>query len=477
MRYSTGRDAEAAADGKPFTDSSQAAALRERLTLAERRVRQKISDYEAYHFSLKQIRALNVFFDLCQELQGREFFYDVCVTVPKVFFSLESRMYILEDEDTFVLVGKSSPEDDVEVVRPRDEDTPPRRMLKGDLFYVPIRSNPSFNDMLPFEPEDDVIGCFEFRSVRGVSERLLLFLEKYVNRIGYQLHSRIIRARNKEHIRFINNLVKDIGHNVIVPNVYFRLFYNRLRGKTEGLRELCEKMREDEEAAGPDLLRAERRKTLEYLHGGITDQLDEIFRHYEQTSLFLETLLRRRHFEEGRYVLDKRVCDLNRQIIEPQVDRFMSRFADRGIRVQPLKGGDNACINLRVDVGLISQVYANLFSNAVKYAREVDLSEGGKGKRVYYSWSIVDDYYGSGMPGVKMSVQTTGEPLPEHERDRLFSEGFRAGNVENEYGTGHGLYFVRQVVELHDGVVGYEPKFDGNNFYFILPLEVEAENP
>ncbi len=472
MRNSNGRDAEAATDGKQPDADSRTIEIRERMALAERRVRQKIGDYESYHFSLKQIRALNVFFDLCQELQGREFFYDVCVTVPKVFFSLESRMYILEDEETFVLVGKSSEEDEAEVVRPRGKDTPSRRRLQNGLFYVPIKSNPRFNDMLPFDPPGNVIGCFEFFPVSGVSERLLLFLEKYVNRIGYQLHSRIIRAKNREHIRFINNLVKDIGHNVIVPNVYFRLFYNRLRGKIEGLKGLSDSMRLDEDSGRPDPLYVERRKTLDYLHGGITEQLDEIFRHYEQTSLFLETLLRRQHFVEGRYVLDKRICDLKRQIIEPQVERFMSRFADRGIRVQPLKGSDgNVCINLKADVGLISQVYANLFSNAVKYAREVELPEGGKGNRVYYGWSIIDNYYGPGLSGVKMNVQTTGAPLPENERKGLFSEGFRAGNVESEYGTGHGLYFVRQVVELHDGVVGYEPKSDGNNFYFILPLE------
>jgi len=37
-------------------------------------------------------------------------------------------------------------------------------------------------------------------------------------------------------------------------------------------------------------------------------------------------------------------------------------------------------------------------------------------------------------------------------------------------GTGHGLSFIRHVIEMHGGRVGYEPTAGGNNFYFILPL-------
>ena len=37
-------------------------------------------------------------------------------------------------------------------------------------------------------------------------------------------------------------------------------------------------------------------------------------------------------------------------------------------------------------------------------------------------------------------------------------------------GTGHGLSFIRHVIEMHGGRVGYEPTQEGNNFYFILPL-------
>ena len=46
----------------------------------------------------------------------------------------------------------------------------------------------------------------------------------------------------------------------------------------------------------------------------------------------------------------------------------------------------------------------------------------------------------------------------------------RGDNDRDVPGTGHGLSFIRHVIEMHGGRVGYEPTQEGNNFYFILPL-------
>jgi signal transduction histidine kinase len=43
-------------------------------------------------------------------------------------------------------------------------------------------------------------------------------------------------------------------------------------------------------------------------------------------------------------------------------------------------------------------------------------------------------------------------------------------NSFNDNSRGHGLAFVKYVVELHGGQVGYEPTPEGNNFFFVLPL-------
>ncbi|KPK00470.1 MAG: hypothetical protein AMK71_08320, partial [Nitrospira bacterium SG8_35_4] len=117
----------------------------------------------------------------------------------------------------------------------------------------------------------------------------------------------------------------------------------------------------------------------------------------------------------------------------------------------------------------IAQVYANLFSNAVKYTREITTNEGETKKYISYGYELVKDYFGSGKDGVKFNVFSTGQHLSEEDRGKIFDEEYRGSNAANKPGTGHGLAFIKNAVEIHGGIVGYEPTYYGNNFYFILP--------
>jgi K+-sensing histidine kinase KdpD len=293
------------------------------------------------------------------------------------------------------------------------------------------------------------------------------------------MHNKFVSLKNKEHVQFIRNLVKDIGHNVIVPNMYFKLFYKRLEAKI-GLikpfhvkfRRLMEECPRDNKMIFDEFERLDR--DIDYFYNSILEQYKEIFSHYQNTSLFLETLLRTSHFEEGRYVLERRKCNFKSQIIDPQVERFRPRFSDRGIEIDTSMGGvPDRETEIVVDLGLISQVYSNLFSNVVKYTREVE--EGGrKRKFMSYGWDILKDHFGPGLDGIKLNVFSSGPPIGPEQSVNLFTEGFRADNAQGEYGTGHGLYFIREVVLLHGGEVGYEPTALGNNFYVVLPFEPQG---
>ena len=46
---------------------------------------------------------------------------------------------------------------------------------------------------------------------------------------------------------------------------------------------------------------------------------------------------------------------------------------------------------------------------------------------------------------------------------------FLAMKMLNKPGTGHGLTFIKNAIEMHGGVVGYEATQYVNNFYFIIP--------
>ena len=82
-----------------------------------------------------------------------------------------------------------------------------------------------------------------------------------------------------------------------------------------------------------------------------------------------------------------------------------------------------------------------------------------------------------GKDGIKFNVFTTGPHISPEDVPRIFEEGYRGSNIEKEVGTGRGLYFVRNVIETHGGMVGYEPTHEGNNFYFVLPLVTGPEPP
>ncbi len=449
---------------------------RQILETVARRVRQKMDDYDAYSFTALQSVSLNVFFDLAQEFPTLEHLYATCLLIPKMFFDIECNLYVLDSKTGAIrrCAYRCLRADAGEMV---DLPFPQKTLVREDRLFIPIKGNHELIAQLPFTPREDVIGMLEVFSVSRLTEHDRLFFERYANRFGYQLHNRILASKNKEHLQFIRSLVMDIGHNVIVPNIYFKLYYKRLRSKIDLLKFFEWKLKQYFEAnAGPQQAlppdQDKLMRDLGYIHEGLMDQYRQILTHYEQTSLFLETLLRRSHFEEGRYVLEKRACNFKKQVIDPQLERYRPRFEERGIEVDTSLGGvPDEEIEVVVDIGLVSQVYANLFSNAVKYTREVVDNKGRKRRFISYGWEHKENFFGPGRDGIKLNVFTSGPPIPPETAAHLFEEGVRGENASGEYGTGHGLYFIREVVRLHGGVEGYEATDLGNNFFFILPMD------
>lgn len=435
----------------------------------QRRIHEKVDDYGNYNFTSLQSQALNIFFDLAQEFDSTDKFFTISVSIPKIIYSLDCTFYIADVNNEFQVVRSS-----VDIADDNGISIDFSKLSKPEFhnnnFYLPIKANSNLLQQLPSNLENGIIGGIVLHCASNLTSHERLFWEKYVNRIGFQLHNRFIKNKNQEHIAFIRNLVADIGHNVIVPNMYFKLFFNRLNGKIQGLKQLSDELKADAETDPENQkLYAKLQSKIDYFYDGLYIQFNEIYRHYEQTSLFLETLLRRSHFEEGHYVLEKRQCDLSKDIIHPQLERYIGRFAENDIEIDLSMGGiPEPCSTVTVDVGLLSQVYANFFSNAVKYTRPV-YTHGQKRKFVAFGYEFLPKFFPH-ADGIKLNVFSSGEPISETDQQHLFEQGFRAGNVEKEYGTGHGLFFVRQVVELHGGKIGYEPRDDGNNFYIILPL-------
>ncbi|SFM63143.1 sensor histidine kinase [Thermodesulforhabdus norvegica] len=454
------------------------------ITLDEvmRRVEQKKQDYQRYGFKKLQEEAFATFFDLAQESTDLNHLYLISVTVPKVFFGFESSLYVVQHQngrlekvctsEKGILEGSERNE----IIDIRDS------MYRTDRGWAfPIRGNQALSKWFPFSGKDGILGMLEVECAE-CGESDTFFLQKFANRIGYNLHQKLLIQQNLQHLKFINQLVADIEHNVISPNMYYRLYLRRMKKLINSYRGLQKDIRDLIIFSQEQLQKLALTKQLcEIYHelSTLNDKLEEenraLEKHYNHTSLFLESLLRRDHFVQGTYVLRKQPCNFKSEIIDPLLERYEPLFAKKGITVnRTLDNIPDKEVVLLVDKGLISQVFDNLFSNALKYAGDIEDAAGNKVKLVSYDWQVLKDYFGENIHGLKISVFTTGEPLSEEEARKVFEEGYRAerhGEVAS--GTGHGLSFVKNVVEIHGGVVGCEPEKYGNSFYFILPMKDE----
>lgn len=121
--------------------------------------------------------------------------------------------------------------------------------------------------------------------------------------------------------------------------------------------------------------------------------------------------------------------------------------------------------NIYVFPSRIQQVFANLFSNAVKFTPE--------GGRVTISARRDDDNK------IRFEVSDTGIGIPAQDLPRIFEEFFRASNVQSQTGgqvtgTGLGLAIVRRILEKYGGKIWVESPCPatgtGTRFSFVLPI-------
>jgi signal transduction histidine kinase len=453
------------------------------------RIREKSTNYDRYNFTSEFNDFLKAFFDLAQEYDSLEDFYRICVAVPLEMTGIDSALYLLDEETKELYLACDSTRGvcHKKKVAPKHVILSMEPYQYDNSYIVPIYSKmPSGGGELSKKTEQEegahrclskkaynrnrILGMFSVAPLDKLSADDRFFLTKYTNRIGYNLHNRLIALQNIDHLKFINTLVMDIEHNVIVPNMYFRHLFNKLRKKIIELENLRDEIRE---TTGPDSASHQCESCLsrcDRLGDDLLFYHSEMVKHHSNISLFLESLFRREHFESGHLVLHPKRCFVEKEIILPQLENYASRLRAANITVDRPNNMLYEEFQLVVDIGLLSQVYANLFSNATKYTGEVVTREGTKRKAIAYGREIVDNFPEYGEQGVKFNVFSTGPHLDPEEAPLIFQEGVRGKGSKGIYGTGHGLAFIQHVVELHGGIVGYEKTSEGNNFFFILPV-------
>ena len=437
------------------------------------KINKKVQMYNDSSLTVFHDHLLKIFFDLAQQHDGLDSFYHICVAIPQALHRdiITSLAVMTPGENSFQLALSSVIDAHVPKQLLNDLSVHPSSAsyIKDDFLIFPVISKPLIvpTTKKPFLEYDASVyqGALCISGFEVLTDIDRIFLEKLVTRMGYNLQRRLMQASNLNHVNFLKRLGRDIGHNVITPNMHFKNLFRMLQQKINLIDDEVQTTLPFADAPSKKIINRcnEIRADLTHCH-------DELLGHYNRTSLYLETLLREEHFSRGKFVLKLRHCQIENDIIIPELEIYRKRFLQQGITIDQPQNMLGRHFVLKGDLGLLSQVFDNLFSNAVKYTTETPDSHNNPRKAMAYGCKDIEDFPEKGKKGVKFNIFCTGEHLTKQEQLTIFNDGVRGRNVDSCPGSGHGLAFVRNVVEIHGGTVGYEAVTGGNNFYFILPL-------
>ncbi|WP_137790594.1 ATP-binding protein [Bacillus sp. E(2018)] len=140
--------------------------------------------------------------------------------------------------------------------------------------------------------------------------------------------------------------------------------------------------------------------------------------------------------EAPEFSLNKKPQQLNHILIK-SVDAVSGAFVQKGILLRSELDSD---IELNMDGKRMSQVFMNLFSNALRYT-----PRGGEVTVVTH----VD------TESVLISIRDTGIGIPEEESKHVFERFYRGEKSRNREhgGSGIGLTIVKRIVEAHQGQI------------------------
>lgn len=117
---------------------------------------------------------------------------------------------------------------------------------------------------------------------------------------------------------------------------------------------------------------------------------------------------------------------------------------------------------IRAEYIPVLRVFYQLFENAIKYL------DGGD--------TITINAYYAGKDHVLIVFKDNGKGIPEKDVKRIFEKGYRGGNSKGKYGSGYGLYDVKQVVERYGGTVEISSReHTGFSVYLMFPVYQEMK--
>lgn len=166
----------------------------------------------------------------------------------------------------------------------------------------------------------------------------------------------------------------------------------------------------------------------------------------------LENLLDWIKVQNGEISVDKQKVDIA-QLLTDSVSIFETSAAKKNvvIKVQP------SDIHIMADVNMLSTVFRNLISNAIKYSEKGDEIKVG----------IAENGH-----SVVVSIKDSGIGMTSEIKDQLFDKNNRPQRrgTLSEKGTGLGLLLCKELVEAHKGTITViSEENNGSEFIINLP--------
>ncbi|MFO7524726.1 MAG: cache domain-containing protein [Ignavibacteriaceae bacterium] len=198
------------------------------------------------------------------------------------------------------------------------------------------------------------------------------------------------------------------------------------------------------------------------LLGPLTDNQENVLKSSSRSADYLQStisnFLNLSRIEEGELKLKPVKLKLKENLIEPAINRLSELLADNKMEIEC---SINKELEIMCDPDLMTSVFQNLISNAVKYGR--------KGTKILVCSEIIDSE-------IHISIYNEGVGFSRNDKDNMFTKfsRFSAENYNTKSGTGLGLFVTKNIINKHGGRIWADSKQgEWAKFTFTIPLDLE----
>jgi signal transduction histidine kinase len=181
------------------------------------------------------------------------------------------------------------------------------------------------------------------------------------------------------------------------------------------------------------------------------------FERDEQLIYLVNDLLNASRIDEKKYLLNRKPQSIEK-IVMAVSDACRDDIKKKKIKFKLSKLSEHLP-EINIDGPKIKLAIQNLFDNAIKYTPAGGKITASIKKRGRY---------------IEFKIQDSGIGIEKTQQNKIFSKFFRGGNAvkQDPMGYGLGLFFVKNIIEAHDGKVWFKSaENEGSTFYISLPAK------